>query len=290
MDLYLERLARCPEKASDYSFVNLYGWAEEYGLEWAFGKTQVFIRQTRPEVRWWAPVGPWFEVDWPNCPWLANGLTMIRVPRLLSDHWAAVLPERVTVEETRGQWDYVYAAPELVELKGKKYHKKKNHVNAFRKSVDAVYAAMTADCVEEVSAMQARWLDWNEQADSPALLAENRAIVRVLRDFDRLPGLVGGTLRLRQAPSGDTDMIAYTTAERLTEDTLIIHFEKGKPDVKGVYQAINQEFLAHELEQDARIQFVNREQDMDEPGLKRAKESYNPVRFLEKNRVTIDPA
>jgi len=30
-----ERLARCGRIASDYSFINIWGWAEEYGLQWA---------------------------------------------------------------------------------------------------------------------------------------------------------------------------------------------------------------------------------------------------------------
>ena len=36
---YLERLARCPQKTSDFSFGNLWGWAEEYGLTWRFGES-----------------------------------------------------------------------------------------------------------------------------------------------------------------------------------------------------------------------------------------------------------
>jgi hypothetical protein len=32
-DRYLSLLAQTPELASDYSFTNVYGWAEEYQLE-----------------------------------------------------------------------------------------------------------------------------------------------------------------------------------------------------------------------------------------------------------------
>ena len=39
------------------------------------------------------------------------------------------------------------------------------------------------------------------------------------------------------------EMVAYTIGERLDKQTLVIHFEKGNPAYKGVYQAINQMFL-----------------------------------------------
>ena len=32
---YSNHFVLCSQKASDYSFVNLWGWAEEYGLYWA---------------------------------------------------------------------------------------------------------------------------------------------------------------------------------------------------------------------------------------------------------------
>jgi hypothetical protein len=33
---YSEYFSMCSQKTSDYSFVNLWGWAEEYGLTWAW--------------------------------------------------------------------------------------------------------------------------------------------------------------------------------------------------------------------------------------------------------------
>ena len=84
---YLERLARCPQITSDYSFGNLWGWAEEYGLQWRFGESHVWILQTKPRDVFWAPVGPWTNVDWPSCPCLARGLDFIRVPEKLCELW-----------------------------------------------------------------------------------------------------------------------------------------------------------------------------------------------------------
>jgi hypothetical protein len=82
----------------------------------------------------------------------------------------------------------------------------------------------------------------------------------------------------------DGAMVAYTVAERLTADSIVIHFEKGDTQYKGIYQAINQMFLAHSAPDFA---LVNREQDLNDDGLRKAKLSYHPVDFIHKYRVSL---
>ncbi len=79
-------------------------------------------------------------------------------------------------------------------------------------------------------------------------------------------------------------MAAYTVAEALTDKMVVIHFEKGDTRFKGIYQAINQMFLAHLA---THFSLVNREQDLDDTGLRKAKQSYLPVDFLRKYRVVL---
>ena len=277
---YLDRLARCPQKVSDYSFGNLWGWAEEYGLSWRFGESHVWILQTKPREVFWAPVGPWTDVDWSACPCLSQGLDFIRVPQRLCEILSDAMPERVTAEAARDHYDYVYNVSDLVELKGNKFHKKKNLLNQFLRTYDYEYKPLTPDCVEETLEMQRQWFSWRDPEESGALLAENQAIVRVLQHWDRIPGLMGGAVRV------DGEMVAYTVAEALTPEMLVIHFEKGRPGFKGVYQAVSQMFLA---DAGAGYALVDREQDLGDEGLRKAKMSYNPCKFLEKCTVSVAP-
>jgi hypothetical protein len=277
---YLDRLARCPQKVSDYSFGNLWGWAEEYGLSWRFGESHVWILQTEPREVFWAPVGPWTDVDWSTCPCLSQGLDFIRVPQRLCEILSEAMPERVTAEAARDHYDYVYNVSDLVELKGNKFHKKKNLLNQFLRTYDYEYKPLTPDCVEETLEMQRQWFSWRDPEESGALLAENQAIVRVLQHWDRIPGLMGGAVRV------DGEMVAYTVAEALTPEMLVIHFEKGRPGFKGVYQAVSQMFLA---DAGAGYALVDREQDLGDEGLRKAKMSYNPCKFLEKCTVSVAP-
>lgn len=274
--LYLEYIARCPENSSDFSFANVWGWAEHYGLEWAFAEDHVWIRQTKPEVINWAPIGPWNELDWPCCRLLPCGQNFIRVPETLALLWKKEMGDKIDLIEARGHWDYTYSVEELVNLKGNRFHKKKNHLNQFKKHYEYVYSCMDADCVEEVLEMQKEWLDWREIEDSDPLMAENKAICRVLTNWDRMPGMMGGWIKI------DGVMVAYTVAEPLNGKTVVIHFEKGRPGYRGIYQAINQMFLENEA---SRFDYVNREQDLDDPGLRKSKLSYHPVHFVKKYQI-----
>ena len=85
----------------------------------------------------------------------------------------------------------------------------------------------------------------------------------------------------------DGNMIAYTIAEALTAQSVVIHFEKGDTRFKGVYQAINQMFLAHSA---GDFLTVNREQDLNDEGLRKSKLSYNPTELLHKYRMTLGDA
>ncbi|NNL78272.1 MAG: DUF2156 domain-containing protein [Desulfobacterales bacterium] len=278
---YLELLARCPQVASDYSFLNLWGWAEEYGLRWAWENDCVWIQQTLPDIYYWAPVGAWQEIDWiarvkEN---IDRRTTIIRVPEKLAEYWRSSFGELATIEEERAHWDYIYAVSDLSELKGNRFHKKKNLLNQFVKKYEYTYMPFTAELVGQAMAMQEDWCVWRDCESSDVLSAENKSISRILKDWEQLNGTLGGALLV------DGIMVAYTVAEGLTKETLVIHFEKGDTQYKGVYQAINQMFLAHSANH---FSLVNREQDLNDEGLRKAKLSYHPAEFLRKYRITLN--
>ncbi|MFP4128528.1 MAG: DUF2156 domain-containing protein [Desulfonatronovibrio sp.] len=275
MDLqqdYNQVLNHTSQTASDFSFANIYGWAEEYGLEIAFDQELAWIRQNNPEKLYWAPVGKW-DINWQKAiSNLPESRKIVRVPQQLALIWQDQLPD-MKIHPDRDHWDYLYSVPELIELKGNRFHRKKNLYNQFIKNYDYTYVELGRKDIEEVLALQTEWCLWKECEDSPALEAENKAIVRVLSRWEDLQGLFGGGIMV------GSEMVAYTVAEALSDSTVVIHFEKGCPGYKGVYQAINKLFLENSA---SGYELVNREQDLGDPGLKKAKESYNPVSYLKK--------
>lgn len=280
---YAKLLAQCPQVASEYSFLNLWAWAEDYGLLWAWDGGLVWIKQTCPMDVLWAPVGPWQTLDWNQ--WFGKDgsrrVRFNRVPQKLVDIWHKEMGDLAIIAEERDHWDYLYTVADLIELQGNRYHKKKNLLNQFKKKYDYLYVPLESELVGLAIGMQTDWCTWRDCESSDVLSAENRAIYRVLQHWDPLAGTIGGAIMV------DQKMVAYTVAEALTDDTVLIHFEKGDTDYRGVYQAINQMFLENSA---AGYQFVNREQDLSDPGLRRAKLSYLPVDFLHKYRVDLPAA
>ncbi len=261
-----------PQVASDFSFANIFGWAEEYGLELAVDDHLAWIRQSIPESVYWAPVGEW-GINWHKYfEKKPVKTTIVRIPEDLALIWKEHLPW-IGVEPDRDHWDYLYSVQELIQLKGNRFHKKKNLYNQFIKNYDFSYVELEKQYIEKALALQTEWCLWKECDDSSALEAENHAILRVFSHWDELIGLFGAGLMVGE------EMVAYTVAEALSQDTLVIHFEKGCPGYKGVYQAMNKLFLEKSA---SGFKIVNREQDLGDQGLKKAKESYNPLGYLKK--------
>lgn len=279
---YNDLLARTPLKTSDYCFLNLWAWKDIYDLEWAFDQDLVWIRQNAPERLYWAPVGPWESIDWRNRlpSRFGEAASFIRVPEPLYERWAGELQASLRLSPDRDHFDYIYRVRDLIELRGNKLHKKKNLLRQFLRSYDFTYCPLTPGRMDQALTLQTEWCLWRDCESSTTLEAENQAIVNIFHDWSRLSGLMGGGIEI------EGNMVAYTVAEPLDKETVVIHFEKGCPNYKGIYQAINQMFLERAA---ADYTYVNREQDLGDPGLRQAKESYNPTGFLKKFSGRFEP-
>lgn len=282
-DLYYEFWQATPRRALDYTLANLWGWQEYFGLEWQFEEGICWIRQTRPQPLYWAPLGNWNRASWPELlgrqAGKDNTLHFIRVPQELAEIWQAQLPENIQMTEDRGQWEYLYLQSDLAQLAGNKFHKKRNHYNSYVKTYgEPDYREITDAIVEDVLKVQDDWCQWHECDDSPSLRAENDAINRVLTHWDSFRNMRGGSLYVEDR------MVAFSIGEALDSETLGVHFEKGLSGYKGVYQAINLQFATHA---GAGFKWINRAQDMDEEGLRQAKMTYMPENFLRKFKITF---
>lgn len=284
VDEYAKLLTNSETNASDFSFGNIWGWSDYMGMEWKKCGEMCWLRQTLEEPGDWAPLGDWKKHDWASCVNLNNGMKFMRVPEQLLELWRKMLPpERIIVGDDRLQWDYLYLTEDLANLPGNRYHKKKNLVRQFKKNYNYTYGRFCSVCVDEVLSMQEEWIKWQDAEAESTLHHENRAIYLTLTNWNRLPHMVGAAIRV------EGKIVAYTVGEYIREDTVIVHFEKGMPGYKGVYQAINN-FFAQDIARDPKIKYINREQDMGDPGMRQAKESYHPVDYIKKYDVEILPA
>jgi len=190
---------------------------------------------------------------------------------------AGQLSERYRVFPDRDNWDYIYLSSDLADLPGDKYHSKRNFVTRCLADHKCEYAKLDASVVNDCLQLQTEWCNLRQCGSVPSLEAENRAIKTI---FDRYPQLnvFGGAVYV------DDKLEAFTLAEPLNRETAVIHFEKANPQIVGLYQLINQWFCQNVLRT---FTFVNREQDLGIPGLRKAKLSYHPHHILEKYVSTI---
>lgn len=278
---YRQYFEALPAPTADLTFTNLWGWAEYFGLGLSFRQDSCWICQTRPSLAFWVPVGDWASMDWEKHPEIRQGVELLRAPEVLGTLLEERLPGRVSAVSDRDQWEYLYNRQELATLPGAKFHKKKTHVNSFRRLYGEDYRSLDAEHperIEDVLKLQEEWCQWRDCENSPSLRAENDAIFRVMGNWAKMPELRAGALYV------DGTVAAFAVGEKVG-DMMVVHFEKARTELKGAYQAINYSFVNHSA-QDAAI--INREQDTGELGLRHAKETYNPVGFLKKCRLVIN--
>lgn len=175
--------------------------------------------------------------------------------------------------------DYVYDASSLAALSGKKMAKKRNHVNAFMAANPGwELVEMTPDNTHAAIEFM-RGLDL---AADKGLMAETERleVVGMLENYKSFPMMEGALL---VTPGHGT--VAFTIGET-RGDTLFVHVEKMRHDINGSGEAINALF-ARAMTQRHGITYINREDDAGDPGLRRAKESYHPLRLLAKYEMEL---
>jgi len=262
---------------SELTFTNLFIWRHCYHPAWMERENCLLIvMQTKDgSLFGLPPLGQGDKVK--ALRFLADELSRVhpgagicRVPEGFVEQFVdrsefEVLPDR-------DNSDYVYLADDLINLRGKKYHKKKNHLNKFLKTSAYEYHALDQELVKSFLEMQEQWCQIRDCAKDPDLLMEDYAVYQALMHFLELE-YQGGAIFV------DGRMEAFALGELLNENTAVIHIEKANQQIPGIYAAINQLFCLHAWND---VEYVNREQDLGIEGLRKAKMSYHPHHLVNK--------
>lgn len=186
-----------------------------------------------------------------------------------------IFGDTITPILNRDRSDYIYKTQNLIELAGRKYHKKKNHLNRFFDE----YKGFAFETISEnnLGELLEIWKKWDNAGNDIGLQNESKGIISVFENYADL-GFLGGLLRF------NGEIIAFSFGEVISKNLCIIHIEKADINYRGAYQAINQQLLSHCFSD---ILYVNREEDLGIEGLRKAKLSYNPEFILEKYEVSI---
>lgn len=197
--------------------------------------------------------------------------------RLVPSHMTDIIKEacpEIEFKDDRPNYDYIYSVQNLIDLKGRAYHGKKNHLNYFKKNYEYEYVELTSDMADDAMKFIS---DFNARKEIPAnemetLKMEEEAMKDVLNNLEKA-GYTGGAILI------DGNIEALAIGGQLGSQTVTEHVEKANVKYRGLYPAINNEFCKHIA---PKAKYINREEDMGIPNLRKAKLSYHPVELLEK--------
>lgn len=277
---YERTLFSQPERGCEYAFANQYLWGRQQ-IAWLHGCTVYFSHFYGRSVYPY-PVGSGDkkaaieailrDAGKRGIPCRITGMTALDRQELES-----LFPGKFTVKTDRDGFDYVYAIDDLADLRGRKFQKKRNHVNRFRTEHPGYEVVPLTVCnMAMAQHMVNEWYRLRMKADPEGdYLLENIALARAFQNYETLG--MEGIMLMDQG-----QVLAVTMGSRLREDTVDVHFEKAMEDVDGAYAAVNCEFARYLRLKHPEVKFLNREDDMGLEGLRKAKLSYHPVCLTEK--------
>lgn len=277
---YQALLRQCPERGCEYSFVNLFSWGRQR-IAYIEGSAVVFSQYNRKSV-YLFPVGRAelkTVVDRIIRDARVRDIPCRFVGMSREDCQAleACYPGRFRFHIDRDSFDYLYEICDLALLKGRKYQKKRNHLNHFaQQHPDAYVEKISEKNLPQICRMVEQWYRLRTQQDPTADYHMEQAAVRKALSNLRELELEGMVLW------ADGEICAMTLGSLLSETTYDIHFEKALEKDDGAYARINQEFARYVRDKYPGVTTLNREDDMGIEGLRKAKCSYKPARMNEK--------
>ncbi|MBC2581831.1 DUF2156 domain-containing protein [Clostridium sp. DJ247] len=275
-----------PFTTSEYSFTNLLIWRKGCDIQYTIYNDVLIIkkRDFKEKYHFMQPIGYKKE----NLKDIIEELKIYKkenrmnylfkdVENSFLNDLRDIYGDEAHVEEDVDNFDYIYCSHKLMTLSGKKLHSKKNHYNHFIKNYNYLVKDFSESGVIEDCILAAeRWYDENYDG-STYITYELEGIKEILNYTDEL-NLKGMAVYV------DNEIAAFTIAERVNDNMAIVHIEKGKTNINGIYAFTNKTFVERYLSE---VKYVNREQDLGIEGLRKAKKSYYPIKLEEKYCVNL---
>jgi hypothetical protein len=268
---------------SDYTFSNLFNWSAAFTACIARIDDYLIVRSGKTNFRYMVPIG---------CGDIAVALNAVEahvkinkdkllyygIGREAKEIIENTFPGKYMFNPVRDNFDYIYEREKLAALSGKRYHGKRNHIARFKQNnPNWKYETIDESNIESAIEMNIEWCKRRGCDHSSDLKRESCAVMSGFKHYFQL-GLTGGLLRK------DGQVIAFTYGSPVRDDTFVVHVEKAYAEIQGAYPMINQLFVENEL---SGYQYVNREDDLGDEGLRRAKESYRPAFLYERFEAVL---
>lgn len=294
-----------PYKGAGYTLLANYVWRNEYCLNWEVYEGLLLLsgsscRDANPKAVFSMPMTSTGEYDidklretilYAQNRFEAAGFEfrMGLIPEHMLPLIEEAFPGEVEFIENRDEDEYVYLKEKMITLSGRALHKKRNHMNFFKKTYEYearklrvedtdIVMNLVRDLVDEKNPDENDFeekVETMDPDDLKTLKAEEYAISESMTSVES-PRMFSVGIFV------DEKLVAFSLGERLTDDMAVAHFEKARSEYRGLYQIVASEFCKF-LPSD--VKYINREEDMGIENLRHAKESLRPETFVRKFSV-----
>lgn len=165
-------------------------------------------------------------------------------------------------EEDRNSFDYIFKNSDLANYRGKRYRNQRNNLANFLKVCSPVYSNDIENHIDECMDFMLSHFDGRTEIINPT--------TKILGNLKNL-GCSGGLLYC------GSKLKAFCIYEKVSPDSVVSHVELSDNNYRGTHAS-----LIREMSQRIPEDYINKEDDMGLPGLRRFKMSYNPCDMIKK--------
>lgn len=275
-------------RCCEYAFTNIFAWRDAFHEEIGTHAGYLTVRCAGPRYFWPAGKGdirPMLQALELDAKAQGKPLSFYSLTEEEKDRLEQLYPGKFAFTLARDGFDYCYDIDRLADLTGKKLHAKRNHIHRLDEACPGwTWAPLTQADIPACLAMDAAWhqdaLTRETVRGLSTLDDEHRALGLALEHLPAL-GLEGIVLRWQ-----DT-LLGFTLGAPLTETIFDVHFERARGEIQGAYPAVNRSFARYIRQKYPHIRYLDREDDMGLPGLRKAKLSYAPD-YLQVNFSAVE--
>lgn len=270
---------------SDYNFTHMNIWKEAFNLSYTIAYGNLVVKGIDPitkEEYIYMPVGTGnlgasieavkLEFSSKNKPLIIKALT----PKMMSEVKSAN-PHKFNFITNRNEFEYIYKLKQIAEYEEKKLRRKRELCKHFESHYTYEFIKYDKTHLNTVLSLIEKWHHDRDEEDGLIVQSEKKGILRILNNFEDLN--CDGFLLIVEE-----EVIGFLIAEPLTEDILLVHYEKGIRRYKGVYDVLKRNTARY---YQSEFKYISLEEDMGIRGLRIAKELYRPNHLIIKGTITF---
>jgi hypothetical protein len=277
----------------EYCLTTILSWStDEYRPQAAFDGQNLIIAaeyKTFPEDRHLTmPIGPTNLYSPARLRELAQTAGYDKfwfvTDQYLNEHDREQTARYFDIKEQQGTADYIYRTSDLIDLAGNRYAKKRNLIHQFeteyvekqRVRLEPIEGDNVSQCLDFLE----EWCEMRhcEEQGDIWFACEKQAAVNAIINIEKFDATRGLLLRL------DGKVSAFGLVSPLTRQMAVLQFEKAFENIKGLYQYFDNQCCRLLCRA---FPLVNKESDLNIPGLIQSKKSYHPLRYVQSFELLV---